>query len=111
MQNIGACGLNCSNCAAYNATQSNDLKKFQELAINWSNEKHQWKANDLICDGCTSNRVSRDCLECPVRICAQAIGKKICSRCSYYPCDKLQDRWKSLHGDLEIWKANLEKAK
>ncbi len=111
MQNIGACGLDCGKCEAYKATQANDVKKLSELAKSWSSEKNKWKLEEMRCDGCTSNRVFKGCIGCPVRTCAQGKGADICSRCGDYPCDKLQDLWKNLHGDVEAWKANLEKAK
>jgi hypothetical protein len=111
MQNIGACGLNCEGCAAYKATQANDVEKLSELAVKWGGEKNKWTSKDMRCEGCTSSRISIGCNSCTVRICAQAKGAKICSRCGDYPCDKLQTRWSSLHGDVASWRANLEKAK
>ena len=111
MQNIGACGLNCGNCAAYKATLVNDLKKLKELAIKWGGEGSKWTAENMRCEGCTSNRTSIGCLSCPVRVCAQAKSAEICSRCGDYPCVKLETRWSSLNGDVESWRANLEKAK
>jgi hypothetical protein len=109
MQNIGACGLNCGNCEAYNATQANDLKKLAELAKSWGGANN-WSLEQMRCDGCTSNHLQPGCRKCAVRTCAQK-GAEVCSRCGEYPCDKLMGLWKSLHGDVESWKANLEKAK
>jgi len=112
MLNIGACGIDCGNCAAYKATQANDVKKLAELAANWSSEKNKWRAEDMRCDGCAAGRsVFKGCLECPVRACAQAKEAVICSRCDDYPCGKLEAQWKALSGDVSAWKANLEKAK
>ena len=48
MQNIGACGIDCGNCAAYKATQANDVKKLSELAAGWSSKKNKWKAKDKL---------------------------------------------------------------
>jgi hypothetical protein len=81
------------------------------LAVSWGSEKNKLRAEDMRCDGCTSSRVFKGCLGCPVRACAQAKGAGICSRCGDYPCDKLEKRWVSLGGDVAAWKANLEKAK
>jgi hypothetical protein len=111
MQNIGTCGLNCGNCEAYKATQAKNVKKLSDLATSWSSEKNKWRPEDMRCDGCTSNRVFKGCMECPVRACARGKGADICSRCGDYSCDKIQGLWNSLHGDVEAWKANLEKAK
>lgn len=111
MLNIGACGINCSNCEAYKATQANDVKKLAELATGWSNEKNKWRTEDMRCDGCTGNRVFKGCKECPAWSCAREKGAGICSRCDEYPCGKLEGMWKSFKGDTAAWKANLEKAK
>ena len=111
MLNIGACGIDCGNSAAYKATQANDWKKLAELAVGWSSEKNKWKAADMRCDGCTASRVFKGCMDCGVRACAQGKGVGICSRCGDYPCDKLEGMWKSFGGDTAVNKANLEKAK
>ncbi|HIH88510.1 TPA: DUF3795 domain-containing protein [Candidatus Bathyarchaeota archaeon] len=111
MLNIGACGIDCGNCAAYKATQANDVTKLAELAVSWSSEKNKWKAADMCCDGCTSSRVFKGCKECAVRTCAQDKSVGVCSRCGDYPCDKLEGMWKGFGGDVTTYKANLEKAK
>jgi hypothetical protein len=48
MQNIGASGIDCGNCAAFKATQANDEKKLAELAAGWSSEKNKWKAENKL---------------------------------------------------------------
>lgn len=111
MLNIGACGIDCGNCAAYKATQVNDVKKLAELAASWSSEKNRWRAEDMRCDGCTATRVFKGCNDCTVRNCAQEKRANICSRCGDYPCDRLEGMWKSFSGDVSTYKANLEKAK
>ena len=110
MQNIGACGLNCSNCDAFKATQANDIKKLAELAKSWGGDKN-WRPEQMRCDGCTSKRLQPGCRECAVRACAQEKETGICSRCGEYPCGKLEGLWESLHGDAAEWRGNLEKAK
>ncbi len=102
--------MNCGNCEAYEATQANDMKKLAELAKSWGGDKN-WRPEQMRCDGCASSRLQPGCRECTVRTCAQAKGAKICSLCGKYPCDKLEGLWKSLNGDVNSWKANLEKAK
>lgn len=48
MQNVCACGIDCDNCAAFKATQVNDVKKLAELAAGWSSEKNKWKAENKL---------------------------------------------------------------
>ncbi len=112
MLNIGACGIDCGNCATYKATQANDSKKLAELAISWSSENNKWNPEDMWCEGCAAGgRVYKGCMSCGVRACAQGKGVGICSKCVEYPCDKLEGMWKSFGGDTAAYKANLEKAK
>ncbi|MFW9793501.1 MAG: DUF3795 domain-containing protein, partial [Candidatus Thorarchaeota archaeon] len=92
---VAPCGIVCNACQAYLATQSNDSEKLQEVAELWSSEDEQYEANDLICDGCFSNRLHVYCAQCEVRNCAMEKGLSLCSLCSLYPCDRLNDAWSS----------------
>ncbi|MHA2352705.1 MAG: DUF3795 domain-containing protein [Candidatus Thorarchaeota archaeon] len=92
---VAPCGIVCTECQAYLATQSNDLEKLQEVAKQWSSEDQQYEAKDLMCDGCFSDRVHAFCAECETRECAIQKGYRVCSICSMYPCDRLNDVWSS----------------
>ena len=92
---VAPCGIVCTDCPAYLATQANDLEKLQEVAEQWSSEDQPYEAKDLVCDGCFSNRVYTWCAECEVRECAIQKGYSVCSICSMYPCDRLNDVWNS----------------
>jgi hypothetical protein len=53
---IAYCGLNCSKCDAYLATQESDEMKREETAKKWSQMyRAEIKANQINCDGCKSN--------------------------------------------------------
>ena len=110
MSMISSCGLNCSGCAAYKATQEEDMDKLAELAVKWGGEKGL-KAEDMLCDGCASDRVTNGALDCTVRNCARSKGVRVCSQCNEYACDKLEEKWKSLSSDVDQMKSNLAKAK
>jgi hypothetical protein len=92
---VAPCGISCTNCQAYLATQSNDMEKLQEVAERWSREDERYEAKDLLCDGCFSERLHTFCAECEVRECAIQNGHAICSLCTLYPCDRLNDLWSS----------------
>ncbi|TRO54379.1 DUF3795 domain-containing protein, partial [Candidatus Bathyarchaeota archaeon] len=57
MQVIGACGLSCSGCKAYMATQANSLEKLAELAKAWGKPENPYTVEDMRCNGCMSDRV------------------------------------------------------
>ena len=110
MLNIASCGLNCGECAAYKATKANDTAKLSELAAKWGGDKG-FTAQDMLCDGCTSDRVYRSCHGCTVRNCARDQGVKVCSQCGDYTCGKLEGLWKGYNLNTEDMKRNLAKAK
>ncbi|KXH75909.1 MAG: hypothetical protein AM326_08340 [Candidatus Thorarchaeota archaeon SMTZ-45] len=95
---IAPCGIDCSECPAYIGTQTNNMEQLEETAKKWSDESHQYDALDLICDGCSSERLHVFCLECRVRLCAEEKGCRVCSLCSDYPCDILEEVWSLFTG-------------
>ncbi|MGB5911033.1 MAG: DUF3795 domain-containing protein [Promethearchaeia archaeon] len=87
---IAYCGLNCTDCPAYIATQTNDTNKLKEIAKKWSNEEMQFKANDILCDGCHSDdRIFKWCKECDIKSCAREKGLENCAYCEDYICELL----------------------
>ena len=110
MLNIGSCGIDCGECAAYKATQAGDMEELAELAVKWGGDKGL-TAEDMLCDGCTSDRVYKNVPDCTVYQCAKAKGVKVCSQCGDYSCDKLEGLWKNYSLDVDQMKTNLAKAK
>lgn len=94
--NIAPCGLVCSQCDAYRATQLNDTQKLEQVAADWRERYHcaDIKAELIPCDGCMTDG-GRKCFHCenacPIRPCAIEKGVKVCSECPGYPCDKLME--------------------
>lgn len=90
---IGFCGIVCSECKAYIATQQDDDKKRKKVAHLWSKQYHKdFKPEDINCDGCVSEgkRFVGYCQVCEIRKCGQE--KKIinCAYCDDYSCEKLK---------------------
>ncbi|MEJ5311904.1 MAG: DUF3795 domain-containing protein [Anaerolineae bacterium] len=90
---IAYCGLVCSDCPAYIATQANDQAALEAVAAQW---RAEYNAPDItvasvMCDGCLSgpNKCSH-CGECEIRACGVARGVVNCAHCPDYACDKLQ---------------------
>lgn len=90
---IAYCGIVCSGCPAYIATQNDDDAKRRETAEIWSkNYNHDLKPEDINCDGCltTTGRVIGYCNVCEVRKCGMERGVANCAYCEDYACDKLE---------------------
>ncbi len=94
--NISPCGLVCSQCDAYRATQLNDSEKMELVAADWRKRYNNQaiKAELISCDGCMTEN-GKKCFHCEnfclIRPCAIKKGVKVCSECSEYPCDKLTE--------------------
>ena len=98
--NIAPCGLVCSRCDAYRATQENSPEKLELVAASWRklNSCDDIKAEYLPCDGClnATGRKSYFCANmCEIRRCVVEKKKRSCSDCPEYPCDKLNAFFKS----------------
>ena len=94
---IAYCGLSCTDCLAYIATQANDDTQRKEVAEKWTIEyKHDFKPEDINCDGClsVSGRVASYCPICPIRKCGQGKGVINCAYCVDYVCKELDNFFK-----------------
>jgi len=88
------CGLDCNECVVYKATQQGNMLKLRETAAKWSEEENRvYEAEDLLCDGCHSDRLSKYCTICEVRKCGLELALRTCADCGEYPCDKLRAEW------------------
>ena len=92
---IAFCGLVCTECPAFTATQTDDHEKRKEVAESWSCEKYPLTADDINCDGCqtTDGRLIKFCADCEVRFCGFDKSVKNCAHCDEYPCEKLTRIW------------------
>jgi hypothetical protein len=88
---IAFCGLVCSQCPAYLATQRNDESLARQTAKEWSATYGlNVTVEDVWCDGCTvGGRKCAHCGECEIRACGTAKQVLNCGHCPDYPCDKL----------------------
>jgi hypothetical protein len=89
---IAKCGIVCSECPAYIATQKNDDALRAETARKWSEQfKSDIKASEINCDGCPTDspRLIKYCSTCEIRKCARAKKVSTCAACPEYSCAKL----------------------
>ena len=86
---IALCGLNCSECEAYIATQANDIETLTRLS---DQANHQYNLSltweDSQCDGCITigGRLIGYCSQCSVRQCAAEHEVVNCAYCPEYGC-------------------------
>ena len=94
---IAICGINCTQCPAYLATQNNDDAARARIASEWSDPPETViKPEDINCDGCTvvkGRRISFADM-CDVRACGIERKLESCGLCEDYPCDKLDKIFK-----------------
>jgi len=89
---IAYCGLDCYKCDAFIATQAEGSKRLKQIAERWTQElKTKFTPQDVLCDGCRSQRISGWCERiCLIRSCAEKRGTETCTHCSDYQCEKLK---------------------
>jgi hypothetical protein len=92
-QMIAYCGLICTDCPAYIATQADDRAALEQVAAQW---RQEFNASDItvegvICDGCLTDqgRKCNHCFECEIRACAMPRNVANCAHCAEYGCEKL----------------------
>lgn len=89
---IAFCGIVCTECPAFLATQKDDDNERRKVAELWSKEfKAEIKPEDINCDGCLSEdgKLFSHCKVCEIRKCGQERGVKNCAYCNDYACEKL----------------------
>jgi hypothetical protein len=92
------CGIVCTDCRAFIATQRNDGELKEKVAKAWSTETETLKPEDIDCHGCltTGPRLLKFCETCEVRRCGHERGVENCAYCSEFPCVKVTTLWKSI---------------
>jgi len=93
---IGVCGITCTECPAYIATQNDDDELRVKTAKEWSQMFHaDIKPENINCDGCnTEGKKIQHCNECEIRLCGIDKGLMNCSQCGDYACSKLEEFFK-----------------
>jgi hypothetical protein len=91
---VAYCGLTCTDCPAYIATQAEDPEALERVVIQWREEfDSPGLTVELVrCDGClgTLGHKMAHCFECEVRACALRRGIETCAHCAGYACETLQ---------------------
>ena len=90
---IAYCGLDCSECKAFKATQTRDIVWKKQIAKHWSDQGEiKFKPEDVDCNGCKSDMISGFCRRiCKIRLCAREKKVITCAHCNDYSCDMLKE--------------------
>ncbi|MGD8456437.1 MAG: DUF3795 domain-containing protein [Anaerolineales bacterium] len=88
---IAKCGLECTKCGAYIATQNNDLEALQKMADEAKKQYNlDYTAEQSRCTGCLSDGVKIQYTDqCEVRRCAVERGVENCAYCDEYGCETI----------------------
>ena len=89
---VAFCGIVCTECPAFVATQNDDDVGRKKVAEAWSKQFNMpMKPEDVNCDGCVSGskRLVNYCHICEIRKCGQAKLVVNCAHCDDYACEKL----------------------
>jgi hypothetical protein len=90
---IAYCGIICTKCPVYKATQSNDDKAREDVAKLWSKlYVIDIKSEDANCDGCLQQqgRLFSHCRTCGIRSCGMEKKVRTCADCTDYACEQLR---------------------
>jgi hypothetical protein len=90
---IAFCGITCTECPAFLATQQNDDEARHKVAETWSADYDaDIRPEDINCEGCLSKtrRVFRYCTVCEIRKCGQDKNVINCAYCDDYVCETLK---------------------
>jgi predicted nucleic acid binding AN1-type Zn finger protein len=89
---VAYCGLVCTDCDGYIATQKGDRAALEELARKAKADYGvDTTADGCMCDGCTpvQGRKIDYCSTCEIRACAVARRVENCAHCADYACGNL----------------------
>jgi hypothetical protein len=98
MPHIAYCGLDCTACPTYIATQTADRALQEKTAREWSKlfapftGRNDLRAEEMVCDGCKAaeERVFLGCRVCGMRKCASGRKFDTCAECDRFEtCEQL----------------------
>jgi hypothetical protein len=115
---IAFCGVICTDCPAYLATQLDDYDALEQVLAHWREDFNapHITVEDIVCDGCLTRdgRLNGYCQHCRVRPCGMARSVPNCAYCDKYVCDELErllglcDKVEGIFGFVRQARATLD---
>lgn len=105
---LAFCGVMCSECPTFKATQTGDELLRKQVADMWSKGFGMTlKPEDIICDGCQTDngRLFAHCGTCIIRKCCQEKDLNNCGSCTEFSCKDLD----AFHSRVPAARSNLER--
>jgi hypothetical protein len=90
---VATCGIVCTECDAYKATQAGDQDALEAMAAEASRQLGvEMTADETMCDGCLgfSGRQITYCGVCAIRACGIENLVDNCAHCEQYACEKIE---------------------
>jgi len=108
---IAFCGIVCSECPGFIATQKDSDEERKKVAEMWSKMFDTIiKPEEVNCDGCTvGKRLINYCRTCEIRNCAIEKGVVNCAYCDEYICEKLS-RWFKIAPNAKLTLEKIRKS-
>jgi hypothetical protein len=89
---IAYCGLVCTSCPTFLATQADDDVARRNIAKMYAeNYGFNLKPEEINCEGCLSKggKLIAYCQSCEIKKCCREKGLSNCAICKEQPCEKL----------------------
>jgi len=93
------CGLFCPACSVYIGTNE-DPERLKAIA-----ERLERPVEELLCNGCRSEKRCFYCEACNLKKCAAQKGVDFCGLCADYPCETLKIFQAEMPHRIELWKS------
>lgn len=98
------CGTYCGICPYLLAYKKNDERLKEKLAKNIGIKPEQ-----IICEGCNSDKSFFFCQVCKIRECVNQKGFQSCAECDDYPCENIEKFPYKEFLKRERWDVNYRK--
>ncbi len=105
---VSFCGLDCSRCPVFCATQKGDAPLRKRTARSWSRllDLNLTEA-DMVCEGCRSAVTMPHSARCEIRACCAGRNMENCSVCAdRTSCKRMDDFWRFFedHRSEFLWR-------
>lgn len=104
--NVAYCGIICTECPLYIATQKNDFEMKKKIQSEYEELYHRpFDLEDIKCYGCKSDKKFFLSNKCNITPCNKNKGIDTCSQCNNHPCKRIEKfyNWHEEHHTNETF--------